>query len=319
MDELTVNEQHKHAIELHQKILVSANLAQQNLWDMCTSLKEMRDGKLYKEFGYSNFEDYCENEVGFNRANAHKYISIVENVNLENVSTSKHFGVSKLYLLSTISEEQQRKLVEEQDISKTTVKELEAKIKELKRNAERAEKEADLAEKEAERIEQENEKLQSTLTATNSKISVLNRKNSELQAKVTELENRPIEVAVDSTAEKRLQETIKSLERENIKRNEELEAEYQANEKAVRAMLEKDKQQALEDLRTEYEEKLKKQLNSQAPDKPDEKEVFKAYYKIAYDSFNRLFDFIKSSAEKEFFKSKTKSLIDAFSASNEAI
>lgn len=318
MDELTVNEQHKHAIELHQKILVSANLAQQNLWDMCTSLKEMRDGKLYKEFGYSNFEDYCETEVGFNRTQAHKYISIIENTN-ENVYLSKQIGVTKLYLLSTISEEQQRKLVEEQDISKTTVKELEAKIKEFKKNAERAEKEADLAEKEAERIEQENEKLQSTLTATNSKISALNRKNSELQAKVTELENRPIEVAVDNTAEKRLQETIKSLERENIKRNEELEAEYQANEKAVRAMLEKDKQQALEDLRTEYEEKLKKQLDSQTSDKSDEKEVFKAYYKIAYDSFNRLFDFIKSSAEKEFFKSKTKSLIDAFSASNEAI
>lgn len=82
MSEITVSEQHKHAIELHQKIIVSANLAQQNIWDMCVSLKAMRDNKLYKELGYQNFEGYCETEVGFSRMQAHKYISIIENKNL---------------------------------------------------------------------------------------------------------------------------------------------------------------------------------------------------------------------------------------------
>lgn len=43
MSEITVSEQHKQAIELHQKIIVSANLAQQNIWDMCNGLKTMRD------------------------------------------------------------------------------------------------------------------------------------------------------------------------------------------------------------------------------------------------------------------------------------
>ena len=74
MSEITVSEQHKHAIELHQKIIVSANLAQQNIWE---SLKAMRDNKLYKELGYQNFEGYCETEVGFSRMQAHKYISII--------------------------------------------------------------------------------------------------------------------------------------------------------------------------------------------------------------------------------------------------
>ena len=60
MPEITVSKQHQQAVELHQRILTSANLAQQNLWDMCTGLKAMRDGKLYKELGYNNFEDYCE-------------------------------------------------------------------------------------------------------------------------------------------------------------------------------------------------------------------------------------------------------------------
>ena len=65
------------AVKLHHKIIVSANLAQQNLFEMCQSLKEMRDSKLYKELGYSNFEDYCETEVGMKRSNAYNYISPV--------------------------------------------------------------------------------------------------------------------------------------------------------------------------------------------------------------------------------------------------
>lgn len=104
MSEITVSEQHKHAIELHQKIIVSANLAQQNIWDMCVSLKAMRDNKLYKELGYQNFEGYCETEVGFSRMQAHKYISIIENINTQNVNSSLHLGITKLALLATISE-----------------------------------------------------------------------------------------------------------------------------------------------------------------------------------------------------------------------
>lgn len=57
MSELIISEQHRQAVELHQKIMISANLAQQNLFEMCMGLKTMRDNKLYKELGYSNFED----------------------------------------------------------------------------------------------------------------------------------------------------------------------------------------------------------------------------------------------------------------------
>lgn len=95
MSEITVSEQHKQAIELHQKIIVSANLAQQNIWDMCNALKTMRDNKLYKELGYQNFEDYCENEVGMKRRNVYNYISIVEKINAENVQSIAQIGMIK--------------------------------------------------------------------------------------------------------------------------------------------------------------------------------------------------------------------------------
>ena len=67
MEVTVLTEQRKTAIELNQKIILTAQLAQKNLYDMCVMLKQMRDDKLYKELGYANFEDYCENEVGFSR------------------------------------------------------------------------------------------------------------------------------------------------------------------------------------------------------------------------------------------------------------
>lgn len=49
-NELTA--EYAKAADLDRKIKVSAQLAQQSLYDMCMGLKEMRDSKLYKELGY---------------------------------------------------------------------------------------------------------------------------------------------------------------------------------------------------------------------------------------------------------------------------
>ena len=66
------------AKDLDRRIKVSAQLAQQSLYDMCTAIKEMRDSKLYKELGYQNFEDYCEQEVGIKHSQAYRFISVAE-------------------------------------------------------------------------------------------------------------------------------------------------------------------------------------------------------------------------------------------------
>ena len=314
MSKLIVSEQHKQAVELHQKILISANLAQQNLWDMCTSLKQMRDGKLYKELGYSNFEDYCETEVGFSRMQAHKYISIIDNVRIENVNSSLHLGVTKLALLATISHEEQAEISEKVNLEETTVKNLKAEIDKLKA--------------ENQQLEEDNEKtidrLEELNTALNMNCEALKNAEQEklqLEQQVEELQNRTVEVPpVDnSDNERRLQETIKSLERENIKRNEELERQYREDEQAVRKMLAKDKQNAIDQLTAEYEEKLKALQQAQPQCETDDKEVFKAYFKTAYDSFNRMVEFAKGSANKDILKIKINNLISAFSDTNAKI
>ena len=103
MNKNEISKSYSKALELHNKILVSAQLAQNSLWDMCAGLKEMRDGKLYKELGYQNFEDYCGTEFNMSRRNAYRYISVIENCPKENVTSGSHFGIKKLYLLSTLS------------------------------------------------------------------------------------------------------------------------------------------------------------------------------------------------------------------------
>nr|WP_304035698.1 hypothetical protein [Ruminococcus bromii] len=322
MSEITVSEQHKQAIELHQKIIVSANLAQQNIWDMCNGLKTMRDNKLYKELGYQNFEDYCETEVGFNRTQAHKYISIIENTS-ENVYSSKHLGVSKLYLLSTISEPEQAEIAEKLDLENTTVKQLKAEIDRLKDEKQEAtDKSIDYcrqlnnAKKDADYYKQQADTSKESYRNIENQLAEEKNKNFKLTNKVQELENRPIEVAVaePSDNERRLNETIKALERENIKHYDELEEEYRNNEKIVRKQLEDEKQEALRKQKEEYEERLK---NVQTADGPsDDKDVFKAYFSIAYDSFVRMLDFAKQSQDKEFFKGKVEHLINALAVQN---
>lgn len=309
-EELSLN-QHKQAVELHQKILISASLAQQNLWDMCSGLKQMRDGKLYKELGYQNFEDYCETEVGFSREQGRKYISIIENVSLENANTSWHLGVSKLYLLSTISESEQQKLSEKVNLEETTVKELKAEIDKLKnRNSE--------LEHKSENDEAMKRSLQARLddtgnamrSAANEK-KALEKENAELRENIKELENRPIDVAVvDNSAEneRKLQEVIRSLERENIKRNEELEEQYREDEKRVRKMLEDEKQKELAELREAYEKKLAELPKGEPVD--EDKLKFKVYLTSAYDSLKRLMDFTAQNTDP-IYKDKIKQLLNS--------
>lgn len=315
MSEITVSEQHKQAIELHQKIIVSANLAQQNIWDMCNGLKTMRDNKLYKELGYQNFEDYCETEVGFNRTQAHKYISIIENTS-ENVYSSKHLGVSKLYLLSTISEPEQAEIAEKLDLENTTVKQLKAEIEKLKVEKSNLNDEKENLQNSNNYLKTDFKEVCQNKAEVDRLLTKEQNRNSELEAKIKELESRPIEVAVaePSDNERRLNETIKALERENVKHYDELEAEYRNNEKIVRKQLEDEKQEALRKQKEEYEERLQ---NVQTADgSSDDKDVFKAYFSIAYDSFIRMLDFAKRSQDKEFFKGKVEHLIEALATQN---
>jgi hypothetical protein len=79
--EIIITENYSRAVSLHRKICANAQAAQESLFEVCKGLKEMRDGKLYKELGYQKFEDYTQTELGIKRHMAQKYLAIA---NMEN-------------------------------------------------------------------------------------------------------------------------------------------------------------------------------------------------------------------------------------------
>lgn len=310
-----ITAQHAKALDLHNRIMVSAQLVQTNLWDMCNGLKEMRDGKLYKELGHQNFEEYCETECGFSRRQAYKYISIIENIKLENVNPGSHFGVKKLYLLSTLSEADQQKITAENDVGDMTVKELEAEIRELKADNDRlndsntsAREQLDIALKDYRRVNKEKTQLKD--------------KVADLEDEITELRSRPIDVAVAEPSDdvRQLKETIKNLERTSEKQVDQLQEEHLRD---IRELHEKNRvetQKKLDEQKAEYEEKLRKAAESTAlavSASTDDKQVFKAYYSAAYDAFYRMIAFATQSSDHlEFFRGKISALISSFANAN---
>lgn len=294
------------AVELDRRIKTSAQLAQQSLYDMCMGFKEMRDSRLYKELGYSDFGEYCEQETGFKRTNVYNYISVAENLPEDFVHSSGQIGIKKLTLLSTLSDEQRETITETTDIENTTVKELKAKIDSVK-------KQNDALHEEMRYREEEHE----------TKSQKFKDRIAELEAEIKELESRPIEVAVETDSKEvaNLKDAMRRVDLDWSEKYSKLEEDSLKDrrellQKAEQA--EKDKQDKLSQLReeldrtkAEYEKKLsgKAEITSTQ----DDKAIFKAYLSTAVDSVTRLVDFVNEHNDSDnygLFTQKARQLAD---------
>lgn len=312
---MKISQNHNKAVELHNKILVSAQLAQNNLWDMCSGLKEMRDGKLYKELGYQNFEEYCGAEFNMSRRNAYHYISILENMKPENVKTFSHFGKSKLFLLSTLSEENQQKITAENDVESMTVKQLEAQIKQLKSDNDRLsgtnadiKEQLDIAREDYRNVHQE--KLE------------LRKQVAHLKDEIDVLEARPVEVAVAEPSDdvRRLKETIKSLERSTESQLEQMQNEHIEDIRKLHMQRNEEMEKALEAQRREYEEKLV-ELENRADGDSEENTLalLDVYYKTAHDALFNLLSFASCAMDKTACFTKIKTLLVEYEKLNDEL
>lgn len=294
------------AAELDRRIKTSAQLAQQSLYDMCMGFKEMRDSRLYKELGYSDFGEYCEQETGFKRTNVYNYISVAENLPEDFVHSSGQIGIKKLTLLSTLSDEQRETITETTDIENTTVKELKAKIDSVK-------KQNDALHEEMRYREEEHE----------TKSQKFKDRIAELEAEIKDLESRPIEVAVETDSKEvaNLKDAMRRVDLDWSEKYSKLEEDSLKDrrellQKAEQA--EKDKQDKLSQLReeldrtkAEYEKKLsgKAEITSTQ----DDKAIFKAYLSTAVDSVTRLVGFVNEHNDSDnygLFTQKARQLAD---------
>lgn len=301
------------AAELDRRIKTSAQLAQQSLYDMCMGFKEMRDSRLYKELGYSDFGEYCEQETGFKRTNVYNYISVAENLPEDFVHSSGQIGIKKLTLLSTLSDEQRETITETTDIENTTVKELKAKIDSVK-------KQNDALHEEMRYREEEHE----------TKSQKFKDRIAELEAEIKELESRPIEVAVETNSKEvaNLKDAMRRVDLDWSEKYSKLEEDSLKDrrellQKAEQA--EKDKQDKLSQLREELDRtkaEYEKKLAGKADITPmqDDKAIFKAYLSTAVDSVTRLVDFVNEHNDSDnygLFTQKARQLADIINSTLE--
>ena len=239
-----VSEDYTRAVTLTRSIIANAQAAQQSLYEVCKGLKEMRDGKLYKELGYQNFEDYTENEVGILRHQAYKYATIGE---MENVDSSQHFdriGVTKLYLLAKLDEPTRQEVTETVNVESITVKELKAQITALTAERDENEHAAELLSNELdsakesivakekqfqaameskkreldsvleakERIDKSYRKKHAEWLKSTEEVTHLTERIFSLETELKELESRPVEVAVSEAEAKEIEHLTQELE-----------------------------------------------------------------------------------------------------------
>ena len=295
MNEL-IDTEYERAYTLHRRIVINAQSAQESLFEVCKGLKEMRDTELFKELGYKNFKEYSQAELGMTSRNANRYISIAEMIEKSGTSMSPNIGTTRLYLLSTLAEEDREKVAESTNLETVSVRDLQKKIDELKAEKEASDKKAEEAEELSEEIEL-------------------------LRAEIKELEARPVEVAVekDPEAEKKLakkEEDLKKLKDKLKKAQDELAKEKATAADAVQTAL--DKQAADHKAETDKLSKEKAELERQLTVKPKEirvtvdedKVTFKIKLSTAYEALMPAAQFAAQSGNEEF-KAKLLSLLDA--------
>lgn len=273
-----VSGDYTRAVTLTRSIIANAQAAQQSLYEVCKGLKEMRDGKLYKELGYANFEEYTENEVGIKRAHAYRYLSIAEGLTEDFVSSMRQIGSTKLALLAKLDEPTREEVTETVDIESVTVKELKEQITALTNDKNKQESEiADLAQQldaAQETIAGKTKQFEDFAASKNRDImrissekctisENLRKKSAEyvkaqnrilfLEKQIKELENRPVEVAVSEDEAKEIERLRADLDDAKLRLTQ---ADKTAAAKAEHAA-------AL--VRAEYEEKLA-QVQSPEPD-----------------------------------------------------
>lgn len=304
------------AAELDRRIKTSAQLAQQSLYDMCMGFKEMRDSRLYKELGYSDFGEYCEQETGFSRMNVYNYIRVAEKLPQDFVNSSLQIGVKKLTLLAKLSDEERTELAENIDLESTTVKELKAKI--------------DILQNERDRAMKSNAEASHQVFMADKKVLEMKNKVTQLEAEIKELESRPIEVAVETDSKEvaNLKDAMRRVDLDWSEKYSKLEEDSLKDrrellQKAEQA--EKDKQDKLSQLREELDRtkaEYEKKLAGKADVTPtqDDKAIFKAYLSTAVDSVTRLVGFVNEHNDSDnygLFTQKARQLADIINSTLE--
>ena len=323
---IVVSDDYLHAEELHKRVKATVHSMKISFVELGKMLKEMRDGKLYKELGYQNFEDYCKTEVEINRRYAYELIGIAEKLPEDFVRSAHKIGVKKLSLLAMLEPEQREEVIQTVDVESVTVKELKSEISTLKQNNQQLKDKQKQSESKISELKSENEDLK--------------ERRDELQVQIQELENRPVEV-MQSTAELEEIERLKAQNESLTEQKTELELkiwDYENQEQSVsdaeekrfaeftsnmnqqlveeRQRLKKESQEEIQRANLQRDnaylevEKLKKQLaeKSDIPEESPETKQFRSQLGAVGICMKQLVDFLIENPDTTFLDKSENAL-----------
>lgn len=212
-----VGDAEQRFLEKHSQVIKAGRMMAEYAVELANRLKEMRDQKLYLAANFETFGDYCEVACGIKERQSYNYIKVLERFDENFLQSNSNLGVTKLNLLSMLTDEEIETVSEKVNIDEIGTRDLKVEIEKI-----RSEKE------EAELTAQKN--LDTVLTITEEKHNLeatFEKKTLELQNKIKQLKDdlktekeKPAEVITvenESTMEK-----VKTLEEELAKKEREL-------------------------------------------------------------------------------------------------
>ena len=133
IDQSEMRAEYREALQTHQRIMANGEICAQTLLEICKDLKKMRDEKLYAEFGYQTFDEYCEKMAGIKSRMAYNYISTYERLGSTVLQSNASLGITKLELIAGMNPIERNERLENGDfehMSTAEIKELVRKSKE---------------------------------------------------------------------------------------------------------------------------------------------------------------------------------------------
>lgn len=295
-EEIVISSEVREAVACHQRILESGKLAASALVEMGKGLKLMRDKKLYKTLGYDTFGNYVENngDYSFKERQAYNYIKAVESFGEKFLTEHSELGITKLGLLSVLSEQDAVEVIESSDLAGMNADEVKALVREKqalgeqlsfwKEEAKNAKDDSADAEMQLkvlqEKIEQiEGEKRRAAVEAE--KAAEQLRKAKEKHKNELAKLNAEIEMIKTEQSSEPTEEQRKAIADEYEKRIEDIKAVYEEKARAAEA-----EKQALAD-------KLKR-------GDPDEvRAVLRAYFTETQKTVKNFIEKVESTADPE--------------------
>ncbi len=184
--------EYSQAVQADALVESGFEMTQVGIAKVCKGVKLMHDGKLYRQLGFQNFEEYCQSK-GFTKQYGNQLVRIAEMMEQENgnsVSVLKNLGVKKLYQLAMLNPEQREEVIQTVNVESVTVKELQSQISQMKTRQKH----------DAERITEltlEKEGIYQQMEAVQERIDGLEAEKKQAQERIKELESRPTEVYKD--------------------------------------------------------------------------------------------------------------------------